>query len=809
MRVSLNWLKDYVDIELPVEELAQKLTSAGFDVNGWEYLGHGLDRVLTGRVVSLSPHPDSDHLLIAQIDLGSFGGLQLVTGAPNIAGGQIVVVALPGAEVANIGLIRAARLRGVASDGVVLSAWELGLEGHKQEEGILVLPPATPAGQPVAPLIGLDDTVLDIDITPNRADCLGLVNFAREVAAVTGGKLHLPELPELDQTTLAEPASSAVSVEIVDRDLCSRYVAVVIRGVKLGPSPDWMQHRLQAVGMRPINNVVDITNFVMLEMGQPLHAFDYDTLKRKRIVVRRAGPGERMRTLDGVDRVLTQDMLVIADAERATALAGIMGGEDTEINDNTQTVLLESANFSSANIRRTARALGLSSEASLRFERGIDVNVAPLAARRAAGLMAQLANGDVLQGSVDVGQSRQEPVTITLRLDRVNGLLGVEVPQNEAVHCLERLGLKVEEQSPAVFKVIVPTYRADLRLEEDLVEEIARLYGYDKVPVVFPPLITGKPKQEPKQLFVNRCRHALAYLGFQEIITYSFIGPRCFDNLRVPAEHPWRKVLSLKNPLGEEQSIMRTTLLPGLLQASSDNTSSASNRALRFFEIGKVFRVLDDGQLPAEEMRLAVLASGSELRGWLGGEPKPDFFYLKGVLVNLLDSWGLTGVSFIAGPDLPTLHPGRRARVLLGETELGWLAELHPAVQETYDLPERAYLFELDMDAVWSKVQAVVPAYKPWSKFQAVSRDIAVVLPENVSNAQVESRIISLGGELLNGLRLFDFYQGDQVPSGCKSLAYRMVFQSMEHTLTEKEINDVYDTIVKGLETELGAQLRR
>lgn len=806
MRVSLNWLKDYVDVALPVAELADKLTNAGFEVAGWEYLGEGLDKVVTGEIKGLEAHPHSDHLLIARVDVGQFGSLQLVTGAPNVAVGQKVAVALPGANLPNLGPVRQARFRGVLSEGVVCSAWELGLEGHKQEEGILVLPPETPVGRPIAPYIGLDDTVLEIDITPNRGDCLGLVNLAREVAAITGGKLRLPEF---SVATVPEPASGAVAVTIEAPDLCRRYVAAVIRGVKIGPSPEWMQQRLRAAGMRPINNVVDITNYVMLELGQPLHAFDYHKLEGRQIIVRRAYAGEKLRTLDGVDRLLSPDMLVIADAARAVGLAGVMGGEDTEISEETTWVLLESANFNPANIRRTARSLGLRSEASLRFERGVDVELAPLAARRAAGLMNALAGGEVLAGLIDEGEGPRPAVTVNLRFARVNSLLGVELSRDEVKGFLERLGLACEESTETELKVSVPSYRADLRLEEDLIEEIARMYGYDRIPAVFPPLITAKPKQEPKQQFIGRCRHFLADLGFQEVVTYSFIGPRSWEALRLPAEHPWRRCLLLRNPLGEEQSIMRTTLLPGLLQVAAGNAAWHSG-VLRFFELGRVFLPLTGEALPAEEWRLAALVGGEEPKGWGWPAQELDFFYLKGVLSALLDSWGLSGkTAFAAGPELPALHPGRRAKVLLGEAEVGWLGELHPEVQEAYGLPQRICVFELDLERAWELAAQVVREYRPWTRYPAVARDIALLVPVAVPNAEVEKSIIRHGGELLKELRLFDLYQGNQIPQGYKSLAYRLVLQSNDHTLTDGEITSLCEQIVRGLEKDVGAQLRR
>ncbi|MGB9887267.1 MAG: phenylalanine--tRNA ligase subunit beta [Moorellales bacterium] len=808
MRVPLSWLREYVEVDLTPSELADRLTNAGFEVAYWEDLSRGVAGVYTGEIVSLAPHPDSDHLLVAQVDLGRLGRRQVVTGAPNVALGQKIPVALPGSCPPNLGPVREVRLRGVVSEAVVCSAWELGLEGHRQEEGLLVLPSDTPVGQSIASYLGLDETVLEVDVTPNRADCLGLVFLAREVAAVTGGRLHVPE-PVLSPGS--EPAQRYASVVVEAPDLCPRYVASIIRGVKLGPSPEWMQRRLRAAGMRPINNVVDITNYVMLELGQPLHAFDYHRLKGNRIVVRRALPGERLRTLDGVERQLNPEMLVIADAERAVALAGIMGGEETEINEGTDWVLLESATFSAAAIRRTARALGMRSEASLRFERGVDPERAPLAAKRAAALMAELAQGEVLEGLLDVGEQRVTiPVTIELSVERANTLLGVELSRAEIKGYLENLGLSCQEEGQGL-KVEIPSYRGDLRLPEDLVEEIARLYGYERIPAVFPPLIAAEPKQEVRHQFLSRCRLFLADLGFQEVLTYSFISPRSFDRLRLEASHPWRRVLTLRNPLGEEQSVMRSTLLPGLLTVAASNAASTSWRweACRLFELGKVFLPREWGELPREEWRLAALVTGQEPKGWNWPERTLDFFYLKGILVALLETWGLSAAAtFLPGPEWPVFHPGRRSRLLLSEQEVGWLAEIHPEVQEAFGLPQRACAFELDLEAVLALATGTQRRYQPWARYPAVTRDLALIVPEEVTQARVQEVIARQGGVLLKEVRLFDLYRGKPVPEGYKSLAYRLVFQSEEHTLTEQEVNALCERIVSALEKEMGARLR-
>ncbi|MDN5344907.1 MAG: phenylalanyl-tRNA synthetase beta chain [Clostridia bacterium] len=658
MRVPYKWLQQYVDINLSPAELAEKLTMAGLAVEGIEDLSPEFRGVVAGRIKSIAPHPNSDHLVICRVDAGR--ELQLVTGAPNVYAGQAVAVALDGARLPGGKEIRRATFRGVASEGMLCSAQELGLDvsliSPADREGIITLPPDATPGAGVAEVLGLNDMVLVLELTPNRADCLSIINVAREVAALTGATLHLPEtaVPE-DQGRITDLAT----VEIEAPDLCARYVARLVRGVRIAPSPAWLQARLRAAGMRPINNVVDITNFIMLEMGQPLHAFDYDLLQQHCIIVRRAEPGETIKTLDDVERELDPEMLVIADAARPVAVAGVMGGLATEVTPETTSILIESAHFDGASIRRTSRKLGLRSEASTRFERGVNLEGVTLAADRAARLMAELAGGSVARGLIDSYVKQRQPVTILLRPERVNYLLGTEIAPATMKELLERLHLEVIETVEegardgngagchrSILRVGIPAYRGDLTQEVDLVEEIARLYGYNNIPVTLPGNITAREKQTPAQRWEEVGRQAAAMAGLTEVVTYSFIGPRALDQLQLPADHPWRRTVQIQNPLREEQSLMRPSLLPGLLEVAARN---ASRRVLpvAIYEMGRVF-IPTDRQLPDEPLRLGGLVMGSSSRGWDWPAGEMDFFYLKGIGENILARVKLTGTAWEA-----------------------------------------------------------------------------------------------------------------------------------------------------------------
>nr|WP_262366773.1 phenylalanine--tRNA ligase subunit beta [Moorella thermoacetica] len=803
LRVPYKWLQQYVDVTLPPAELADKLTMAGLAVEGVEDLTPGFQKVVAGKIKTITPHPDADHLVICHVDAGR--ELQLVTGAPNVHEGQMVAVALEGARLPGGREIHRATFRGVVSEGMLCSAQELGLDvslvSPEDREGIITLPPDASPGADAAEVLGLKDVVLVLELTPNRADCLSILGVAREVAAITGAPIHLPAtLPGEDGPEI----TGLATVEITAPDLCARYVARLVQGVRIGPSPAWLQAFLRAAGMRPINNVVDITNFIMLEMGQPLHAFDYDLLEGHRIIVRRAGPGEKITTLDGVERELDPEMLIIADAARPVAVAGVMGGLATEVTPATTNILIESAHFDGASIRRTSRRLGLRSEASTRFERGVNLEGAPAAADRAARLMAELAGGRVAPGRIDCYVKRRQPVTIELRPERVNYLLGTELAPTTMKELLERLHLEVRGEGP--FQVTVPAYRGDLTGEIDLVEEIARLYGYNRIPVTLPGNLTAREKQAPAQRWEEAGREAAAAAGLAEVITYSFIGPRALDQLRLPEDHPWRHTVKIQNPLREEQSIMRPSLLPGLLEVAGRN---ASRRVLpvAIYELGRVF-IPAGSRRPGEPLRLAGLVMGTTPRGWNWPAGEMDFYYLKGILESIFSRLRVRDVSWEASNAYPFLHPGRAATIKAGTRVLGYLGELHPEVLAAVELPARACAFELDWEAAGDQALRV-PRYEPLPRFPAVERDLAVVVPATTTAAAVAGVIREAGGELLRAVALFDVYEGAPVPEGCKSLAYSLVYQLPDRTLTDAEVNAAQERIQRALEERLGASLRQ
>ncbi|WP_027717716.1 phenylalanine--tRNA ligase subunit beta [Desulfovirgula thermocuniculi] len=809
MRVSLKWLRDYVDVPLEAEELAERLTMAGVAVGAVYRPGREVAGVVTGRIERVEPHPNADKLVVCRVNTGDGELRQIVTGAPNVREGQVVPVALEGARLAGGAVIKRARFRGVESCGMLCSGQELGLDPKTmppdQAHGIMVLPPDTPLGADVRPLLGLDDAILELDLTPNRGDCLSVIGVAREVAALLGLPLRLPETE-----VAAAPGSSLegrVRVDILDPGLCRRYVALLFTGIKVGPSPLWLQERLRAAGMRPISNVVDITNYVMLEMGQPLHAFDYRALKDGHIIVRRAQPGETVVTLDGVERRLDPEMLVIADPGGPVAIAGIMGGLHTEVTEKTAEVLLESAYFNPTSIRRTSRALGLRSEASLRFEKGIDLEGCLAAARRAAYLVARLGVGEVVAGAVDNYPLPQERRVVVLRPERVAQVLGVDVPPQETRELLGRLGFEVREGEGRQMLVKVPSYRVDVSREIDLVEEVARAYGYQRIPATLPCGPTTKGFRTRRQELLRRVGGVLVGCGLSEVITYSFISPASFDRLRLPPESPLRKALKLQNPLSYEQSVMRTTLLPGLLEVLVRNFNRRVTSGA-IFELGRVFYPKDGEVLPEERLLLAAAAMGQAASGWNRQPVQLDFYFLKGVLEVLAERLGLPALDYERERQNPAFHPGRAARVVAEGRELGVLGEIHPDVLEDYGLGARACAFELDLEAVL-EMATREPRYQPLPRYPGVRRDIALVVPREVSCGEILRVIREAGGENLRQVQLFDVYEGRQIKKGYRSMAFSLFFQAVDRTLTDEEVAARVEAISAAAARELGAELRR
>jgi len=804
VRVSYKWLQEYVNLPVSPQELADRLTLAGIAVENVIETGQGVHGVVTGRIEAISRHPNADKLVVTTVNTGQ-DKVQIITAATNVREGDVIPVALEGALLASGLVIKKARLRGVESRGMMCSGQELGIDPKTmppdQAHGIMTLPPGTPLGRDAREVLGLDDYILELDLTPNRGDCLSMIGVAREVAALFGEALRPPEpaFPEL-----GESIEGQARVDIEDTDLCRRYAARLIRNVHPGRSPLWMQNRLRAAGIRPISNIVDVTNYVLLEMGQPLHAFDYNTLKNGHIIVRRAVEGEKMISLDGAERELTAEMLVIADPGGPVAVAGVMGGLATEVTEKTTAVLLESAFFHPVNIRRTARALGMRSESSLRFEKGIDIGGCVRAVDRAAQLIREMGAGDVVAGTIDNYPAPAEARTIVLRPERACHILGDHIPSGEAVAILKSLQFKVREDGEKLL-VTVPTHRVDVGLEIDLIEELARMHGYDRLPVTLPHGPTTHGVKTPEQSFTARVRDAMVGAGLCEVVTYSFTSPRVLDLLGLPEDSPLRDVVRLQNPLSEEHSVMRTVMLPGLLEILVRN----SNRRVQdasIFEIGRVFYPRGAGRQPEERPVLAAAAMGKTAGVWNSPPVPVDFYTLKGVLESLFEQVRAGDVSFSAG-EVPCYHPGRTAVLEAGGRHLGVVGELHPDVQERLELPVRVVAFEIDLAELFAASGRSVQ-YKPLPRFPGVDRDIAVLVKMNLPAEEIRKSIQGAGGSLLRSVALFDVYTGEQVPGDRKSMAFALRFQAGDRTLTDAEVNERMEAIAGNLSKAFGAEIR-
>jgi phenylalanyl-tRNA synthetase beta chain len=824
MKVPLSWLKDYVDITVPLDELTERLTLAGLEVASIERIGDWWDRekIVVGEVLEVRNHPDADRLVLVDVAYGGEEVEQCVTGAPNLfpykGAGKVslkVAFAMEGAELYDghkEGFVKTrlkrTKIRGVPSRAMVCSEKELGIS--EEHEGILFLPDDAPVGKPLADYLG--DTILDLDLTPNLARCHSMIGVAREVSALTGVPLRYPST---EWQTEGLPAANLARVEIEDPDLCNRYIATIIRAVEIGPSPEWMQVRVRKAGMRPISNIVDITNYVMLEWGQPLHAFDYDKLVARAggvptIIVRRARPGERMTTLDDVERTFTEDTLLICDTAGPVAVAGVMGGLETEIDENTRNILLEAANFSLVSIRRTTQALKLPSEASLRFGKGIHPELAAPAARRASELMRTIANGNIAPGMVDAYPFQPKPVVIVLTMDEVERNLGIRFGVDEVTRILESLEFRCEQIASETLQVTVPDHRLDCEYPADLIEEVSRIYGYDRIPVTemadrLPPQRTNRSLELEEEV-----RNILVGCGLQETVTYSLTNldrEASLDPAKTGNDLPADTYVTLANPISQERSVMRHHLLTNALETAAANLRFGDR--VEIFEVGKVFLLKPGEELPDEPRRLSiVMTSPRESRHWLAsGGPDLDFFDLKGVVETLLERLHLSGAVFEAGQH-PTFQPGRTARLRIGEAEIGTLGEIHPRVRDAFGLPaRRVAAAELDLEVLLEQVPESW-FVEPISPYPAVLQDLAVVVAEEVPAAAVRDLIADTGGFLLKQVKLFDVYRGDPLPAGKKSLAFALTFQAPDKTLRDEIAVKQVQRIVQRLEKELGAEQR-
>lgn len=801
MKLPLSWLKDYTNIDgVTPKEYDARLTMSGSKVEEVYYLGAEIDNVVTGKILSVVDHPDSDHLKICQLDVGQGEPVQIVTGAPNVTPdsvGEVCPVCLHKSTLPGGVKITKGKLRGVPSNGMMCSFQELGLSHgcvpYACENGILFLPEGTPAGEDIKKVLGLDDWVADFEITSNRPDCLSVIGLARETAATF-------DRPFAVKTPVVHGCGGDIrtqmSVEVRDPDLCPRYTARLVKNIKIEPSPAWMRERLHACGVRPINNIVDITNYVMLEYGQPMHAFDYACLSDGKIVVRRARNGESIQTLDGVDHDLTDSMLAICDNDKPVAVAGVMGGANSEIEEDTRTVVFESACFHGATVRVTAKALGMRTEASGRFEKGLDPRMTLDAVNRACELVEQLGAGEVVDGVIDVDHSDPAPKRLPFEPEQMNGLLGLDLSAAEQQSCLEKLGFAVENGA-----VIVPSFRTDIARMCDLAEEVARMYGYDKIPTTLyaGEMVQGEftPRQQAERAASLICREA----GFDEAMTHSFISPKFYDMIGWAENDPRRISTTILNPLGEDFSIMRTTVLPSMLDSLAHNHAHR-NPTASLFEMGTVYLpVIRDGKadpdvLPCEQKMLT-----------LGTYGRLSFFQFKGVIEALCRELNIKGVQFAPQKNNPSYHPGRCADILAGGEVIGVFGAIHPTVAARYGLSGEVLTAELQFEKLFAAIETE-KLYHPLPKFPASTRDIAVLVDDSVPAAAMQAAIEQAAGAILENVKLFDVYKGKGIPEGKKSVAYSLSMRAADRTLTDEECDKAMKNALAALETGFGAVLR-
>jgi phenylalanyl-tRNA synthetase beta chain len=803
MQVSLKWLRELVAVDLPVPELVDLLDMTGTKVEAVRTVGEALEGVIVGRILTKERHPDAEKLWVTTVDVGGAEPLHIVCGAQNFEAGDIVPVAVVGATLPNGTTIKKAKLRGVVSEGMNCSAAELGI--GSDQSGLLILPADAPVGTPFAEYRGMSDTVIELEVTPNRPDCLSMAGVAREVGAVTGTSASVPAGSPVET---GEPVDATVTVTVGDPALCTRYTARLIRGVKIGPSPDWLAERVAASGARSISNVVDITNYVMFELGQPLHAFDAATLSKedgkRAVTVRLAEPGERLVTLDGQDRALAADTLVIADPSGAIALAGVMGGDATEVTGDSVDILLESACFAPASVGRTSRRLALISEASSRFERGVDPNGCVAALDRAAQLLAEVAGGSVAPGVIDVYPRTVQPRELTLRVPRLNHLLGTRIDAGVVSDILRRLGLTVGGDGDTL-SVTVPTFRPDLTREIDLVEEVVRVHGMGNVTATLPVgrgRVGGLTADQDRR---ERVGTALRAAGLNEAVTWAFADSEDVERtgwLFGPEERP----VGLLNPMSGDQAILRFSALPGLVRAVAHNRRHGV-ADVHLYEMGSVWWTAPGRKLPKERAVVSgVLAGAWHRPGW-NDRPAPlDLFDAKGVLETVVEELGIARFR-VRAADLPWLQPGRSAEVLVGGDVVGWVGEVHPSVLDSYSCAGPVAVFEVQLKPLLKAARDVRP-FVDLPRFPGVKVDLAIVVDESVTAERVEQAIRSAGGKLLHEVRLFDVYRGDGVEHGSKSLAFSLVYRDPERTLTDEEVTAAHAKVVRKATGAVGGSLR-
>ena len=804
MNTPLSWIKAYVDdLDCTDQEYMDAMTLSGTKVEGFERLDADLDKIVVGKIEKIEKHPDADKLVVCQVNVGK-ETVQIVTGAQNVFEGAIVPVVLDGGRVAGGhdgsktpgGIkIKKGKLRGVESFGMMCSIEELGstneMYPEAPENGIYIFPEGTEVGSDAVEALGLHDSVFEYEITSNRVDCYSVIGIAREAAATFRKPFHAPETNAVGTDG---DVNEYIKVEVKDSDLCSRYCAKVVKNVKIGPSPKWMQRRLAACGIRPINNLVDITNYVMEEFGQPMHAYDLDTIAGKQIVVRRANDGETFTTLDGQERNLDSEMLMICDGEKAIGLAGIMGGENSKITDDVKDMVFEAACFDGTNIRLSSKRLGLRTDASGKFEKGLDPNNAEAAINRACQLIEELGAGEVVAGIVDIYPEKKEENTVKFEPEKINKLLGTDLSKEEMLSYFPALELKYDDNTQLI---TVPTFRQDLYRTCDIAEEIARFYGYDKIPMTLPSGESTSGKI-PLKVQIEKIASSVArFCGFSQAMTYSFESKKVFDKLLLPEDSELRNTVSIMNPLGEDFSVMRTTSLNGMLTSLATNFNRR-NKNVKLFELGNIYlpKSMPVTELPDERMQFTL--------GFYG---EGDFFTMKGVVEEFFSQVGMDKkVTYDAKAGKTFLHPGRQANVIYNDTVVGYLGEVHPEVLDNYNIKDRVYVAVIDMPYI-VEMASFDTKYKGIAKYPAVTRDISMVVPKEILVGQIEEVIEKCAGKNLENYQLFDIYEGNQIEEGFKSVAYKIVFRASDRTLEEADITKAMNKILKGLQ-ELGIELR-
>ncbi len=806
MNTSLSWIKAYVpDLDVTAQEYTDAMTLSGSKVEGFEELDADLDKIVVGQITKIERHPDADKLVVCQVNVGSGEDIQIVTGAPNVKEGQKVPVVLDGGRVAGGhdgkktpgGVkIKKGKLRGVPSNGMMCSIEELGstreMYPESPENGIYIFEDDVKVGESAIKALGLDDVVFEYEITSNRVDCFGVLGLAREAAA-TFGKAFVP--PVVTETGNNEDVNDYIKVTVKDTELCPRYCARVVKNIKIAPSPKWMQRRLASQGIRPINNIVDITNYVMEEYGQPMHAYDLDTIAGKEIIVRRADKGEKFVTLDGQERTMDDSVLMICDGEKAVGIAGIMGGENSMITDHVQTMLFEAACFDGTNIRLSSKKVGLRTDASGKFEKGLDPNNAIEAINRACQLIEELGAGDVVGGVVDVYGKVKEGRRIPFDAQKVNALLGTKISKEDMIGYFKKIDLGYDDEKD---EVIVPSWRQDLECLADMAEEVARFYGYDNIPTSLPSGEATTGKLSFKLRVEAVARDTAEFCGFSQGMSYSFESPKVFDKLLIPQDSELRKTVVISNPLGEDFSIMRTVSLNGMLTSLSTNYNRR-NKDVRLYELGNIYlpKQIPVTELPEERMQFT-----------LGMYGDGDFYTMKGVVEEFFDKAGIHGKeTYDPKAGKPFLHPGRQANVIYDGRVIGYLGEIHPQVADNYSIKERVYVAVIDMPEV-VELASFDRKYQGIARFPAVSRDISMVMPKEILAGEVEKVFDAKGGQYLESYALFDIYEGAQIKAGFKSLAYSLTFRAKDKTLEEADYAPAMDKILKSLEA-MGIELRK